>query len=104
MCSPAGFCMPPGPRPRRIAMATTTTGSKHHRNAEYSGKVSVGPPTDTEDTERPPYADERKAGSARGEWFRSSTTTRRGYIRGATFGEKEIEYAVVDGLLMFEGD
>ena len=38
------------------------------------------------------------------EWFRSSDEVRTGYIAGATFGPKEVEYSVVDGLGIFEGD
>lgn len=38
------------------------------------------------------------------EWFRSSEEIRKGYLKGATFGFKEIEYSVVDGLGVFEGD
>lgn len=38
------------------------------------------------------------------EWFRSSDEVKKGYIRGSTFGIKEVEYSVVDELAIFEGD
>ena len=38
------------------------------------------------------------------EWFRSSDDVRVGYIQGATFSAKQIEYSVIDGLAIFEGD
>jgi len=38
------------------------------------------------------------------EWFRSSDDVRKGYLRGATFGPKEVTYSVVDSLGIFEGD
>jgi Astacin (Peptidase family M12A)/Repeat of unknown function (DUF5648) len=38
------------------------------------------------------------------EWFQSSDDVRKGYVRGATFGFKEVAYSAVDGLAIFEGD
>lgn len=38
------------------------------------------------------------------EWFRSSDDVRKGYVKGATFGLKEVTYSAVDGLAIFEGD
>ena len=38
------------------------------------------------------------------EWFQSSDDVRKGYVRGATFGFKEVTYSAVDGLAIFEGD
>lgn len=38
------------------------------------------------------------------EWFQSSDEVRRGYVSGATFGLKEVEFSIVDGFAVFEGD
>jgi astacin len=38
------------------------------------------------------------------EWFRSSDEVRKTYIRGSTFGPKEVEFSVIDNLAIFEGD
>ena len=38
------------------------------------------------------------------EWFRSSDETGRTFIRGVTFGPKEVEFSVVSGVRLFEGD
>ena len=38
------------------------------------------------------------------EWFRSSDDVRSGYISGVVFGPKPVEYSVIDGLAIFEGD
>jgi hypothetical protein len=37
-------------------------------------------------------------------WWRSSTETRSGYISGNTFQRRLLQFAVVDGLALFEGD
>lgn len=38
------------------------------------------------------------------EWARCSDDTRIGYIKGITFTAKPVEYSVIDGLAIFEGD
>ncbi|MDF3017947.1 MAG: nas, partial [Thermomicrobiales bacterium] len=38
------------------------------------------------------------------EWFRSSDDVRTGYVSGVVFGVKPVEYSIVDGLAIFEGD
>lgn len=86
-------------------MATTTTSGRHGRTTEFTGKSTASAEESLLDM--PPSMEtkrEREPAASKGEWFRSSDQTRRGYIRGATFGEREVEYAIVDGLLMFEGD
>lgn len=39
-----------------------------------------------------------------GEWLQSSGEVKKGYIKGATFGLKEVTFSAVDGLAIFEGD
>lgn len=53
---------------------------------------------------RPQEGRARGIAGVRGEWFRSSDETGRGFITGATFGPKEVTYSVVNGVRMFEGD
>ena len=38
------------------------------------------------------------------EWFRASDDVRLGYIEGNNFSRKPVEYSVVDGMAIFEGD
>jgi hypothetical protein len=38
------------------------------------------------------------------EWFRASDDVRIGYIEGNNFSRKPVEYSVVDGMAIFEGD
>ena len=45
-----------------------------------------------------------RARSMNPEWFRSSDETRIGFIAGNTFDLKQVEYAVIDGRAIFEGD
>lgn len=85
-----------------------TPSSKHTRTADYADKVdttleaTASPhPGGTTTTEEPR---EHKFTFPKGEWFRSSDQTRKGFIRGATFGEKEAEFSILDGLMVFEGD
>lgn len=47
---------------------------------------------------------ERKPTAKELEWFRSSDDVQRGFIKGETFGLKEVEFSVVDELAIFEGD
>jgi hypothetical protein len=47
-------------------------------------------------------AGDQDAGAA--DWFRSSDETRTGFISGNTFERKSIEYSVIDGKAIFEGD
>jgi hypothetical protein len=37
-------------------------------------------------------------------WFRPGKVTRKAFVDGATFDGKEVEYSVLDGLAVFEGD
>jgi astacin len=39
-----------------------------------------------------------------GEWFRASDDVRQGFVRGLTFGEKEVTYTQINGMAIFEGD
>lgn len=38
------------------------------------------------------------------EWFRSSDDVRKGVVAGVTFGPKEVEFSVLEGQAIFEGD
>ncbi len=37
-------------------------------------------------------------------WYRASTETAKGFISGSTFDRKEVEYSIIDGEAVFEGD
>lgn len=97
-----------------------------NRSEEFTGPVTA-PPAGTTATvdereqvlerasvrEGAPYRREEKgqaettgqAGTGvRGEWFRSSDQTGMTFVRGQTFGPKRVEFSVVDGIRLFEGD
>jgi hypothetical protein len=58
----------------------------------------------TEQKERPEMDTGESGGEADLEWFQSSDDVRTGVISGVTFPPKQVEYSVVNGKAMFEGD
>jgi hypothetical protein len=93
-------------------MPTTRNRSRTHGSTEilepHPEEPVVGNGGRAEATQkhrRLPEEMEKHAGAGvRGEWFRSSDETDRGFVVGATFGPKEVVYSVVGGIRMFEGD
>jgi hypothetical protein len=49
-------------------------------------------------------APEQEAAAVSTDWFRSSDETRTGFLSGNTFDHKQVEYSVIDGMAIFEGD
>ncbi|MGH8573396.1 MAG: hypothetical protein ACREX8_12600, partial [Gammaproteobacteria bacterium] len=78
--------------------ATLEGPGETRRGAAPGGEVGEEPGG------RPEEARARGSAGVRGEWFRSSDETGRGFVAGATFGPKEVTYSVVNGVRMFEGD
>ncbi len=88
---------------------TTRTRSRSNGYSERAGaepaESGKREPNHTSVSEPPPREGTSHAGAGvGGEWFRSSDETGRTYVRGATFGPKEVEYSVVNGVRIFEGD